>query len=60
MLAGDGYISGADIREYSDGQCVVNRERLRITVKGLEYLHSNKMMLQMANEAKGIIRSIEQ
>ena len=47
MLSDAGYIKGAEISEYADGQMAVAINRIKITLKGLEYLQENKIMREM-------------
>lgn len=54
MLADVGYIKGVQMQETLSGATNVNMERIRITLKGLEYLEENKTMRKIYNAAKGI------
>lgn len=56
MLADNGYVSGIRIKWSADGEASVSLERIRITLKGLEYLQENSMMQKAAMMAKGITR----
>ena len=61
MMDDVGYIKGARIESYIDGTASVDASKMRITLKGLEYLQENSMMQKMYRMAKGIkdvIRSI--
>lgn len=54
MLSDAGYIKGAEISEYADGQMAVAINRIKITLKGLEYLQENKIMREMYKAARGL------
>lgn len=54
MMADVGYIKGIRIVEDITGRTTVHCERLRITLKGLEYLQENSIMRRIYNTAKGI------
>ena len=54
MMSDVGFIKG--IRVYTDctGECCIDNEGIRITLKGLEYLSENTIMQRMYKVAKGI------
>ena len=54
MMQREGYVDGVTRAEYYDGASSVNATGIRITIKGLEYLHGNSMMAKAARAAKGI------
>ena len=54
MMADVGYIKGIRIVEDITGCTTVHCDRLRITLKGLEYLQENSIMRRIYNTAKGI------
>lgn len=54
MLSDEGYIKGIKIARSVDGQILVSRSNIRITLKGLEYLNENSFMKKAANLAKGV------
>lgn len=54
MLVDRDYIKGISVRRGADGRIVLSIPAPRITLTGLEYLHSNEMMQRMAAEAKGV------
>ena len=53
MLFNDGYIDGLTIIQNIGGRSL-RIDRLRITLKGLEYLSDNSLMAKAARLAKGI------
>ena len=55
MLYNDGYIQGLVIKRYTDGGSLVKVDKVKITLKGLEYLEENSMMRKIANAVKGIV-----
>ena len=54
MMLDVGYIKGVIIQEDIAGGTNVDCERLRITLKGLEYLQENSIMRKIYNAAKGV------
>lgn len=54
MLVESGYVTGVRIREYADGEKSIEISRMRITLKGLEYLTENSIMQRIYNLAKGV------
>lgn len=54
MLSEEGYVDGISITRSLDGIPTVSTSRVRITLKGLEYLQENSLMQKAANLAKGI------
>lgn len=60
MMLKNGYIEGIIVKKYADGEEVILREEnMKITLKGLEYLHDNSMMKKAARIAKGIAETIK-
>lgn len=59
MLNESGYIKGVVITEFIDGLTDVNIDKIKITLKGLEYLESNSIMQKAADIANGIIRIVK-
>lgn len=57
MLSDSGYITGVVIKQYVDEgyPTVTDCSKIRITLKGLEYLEENSLMQRAKNLAKGII-----
>ena len=53
MLVKRGYIDGADVKRSADGMIMLSLSTPRITLSGLEYMHSNEFMLKAAAQAKG-------
>lgn len=58
MMQREGYVDGVTRAEYYDGTSSVDATGIRITIKGLEYLHGNSMMAKAARAAKGIAEII--
>ena len=59
MLIRNEYIEGASAKRYvRTPLMIINLERTRITLKGLEYLQENSLMKKAANIAKGITEII--
>lgn len=56
MLYESGYISGISCKKYIDESNVriMSVSRVKITLKGLEYLNENSTMRKLADTAKGI------
>lgn len=55
MLQDAGLIKNADLRTDITGEMFIkNPKKIRITLKGLEYLSENIIMRKMYNAAKGI------
>lgn len=54
MMSDIGYIKGISVYEDVTGDTVVENQRIRITLKGLEYLSENTIMQRMYKTAKGI------
>ena len=54
MMLDVGYIKGVSIQEDITGGTNVDCERLRITLKGLEYLQENSIMRKIYNAARGV------
>ena len=59
MMVDNGYIAGVEISNYLNGEKKFVIRDMRITLKGLEYLHENKLMKKAARTAKGIIAVIK-
>lgn len=58
MMQREGYVDGVTREEYYDGTSHMDASSIRITIKGLEYLHGNSMMAKAARAAKGIAEFI--
>lgn len=58
MMQDVGYIKGADIVPYVTGQTVVDCSRVRITLRGLEYLQENSIMRKLYKLAKGVKETV--
>ena len=56
MLSDSGYIKGVVIKEYLRNT-VLDYTRMKITLKGLEYLADNSLMAKAYKASKGIIES---
>ena len=54
MLVDSGYIEGVQVYQPADGGIVLNMSRMRITLKGLEYLEENSTMKRAYRAVKGI------
>ena len=54
LLAQDGYISGVSCKEYLCEESVLNISKIKITLKGLEYLSENAMMKKVICMAKDV------
>ncbi|MCK9168890.1 MAG: YjcQ family protein [Treponema sp.] len=54
MLLKDGYIEGVDIRTVIDSEEDIDISEIQITIKGLEYLAKNTMMIRAYNTVKSI------
>jgi len=53
MMADVGYIKGVSIKYDITGETCVTVSKLRITLKGLEYLQENSIMQRLYQTAKG-------
>lgn len=49
---------GVTITENIFGDTIVNCDKIKLTLKGLEYLHENSTMKKTANAIKGIAEII--
>lgn len=58
MLVNEKYIKGVTITENIFGDTIVNCDKIKLTLKGLEYLHENSTMKKTANAIKGIVEII--
>lgn len=58
MMLDVGYIKGAKVYKDIFGETCVDADNIRITLKGLEYLHENSIMQKFYNAAKGIVNLI--
>ena len=58
MMQRDGYVDGVTRSDYFDGTHRIDASGMRITIRGLEYLHENSMMARAANAARGIAEVI--
>lgn len=60
MMLKNGYIEGAEAKYYVNSRTpvILNLNRAKITLKGLEYLEENSMMKKVANHALGLAEDI--
>lgn len=58
MLVSQGYVEGVSIHRASDGALMISFVSPRITLRGLEYLQENPMMLKASNFEKGIAETV--
>lgn len=58
MMQRDGCVDGVTRSGYFDGAHRIDASDIRITIRGLEYLHENSMMARVANAARGIAKVI--
>lgn len=61
MLQKNGLVEGLTVREYIDNAAdaiIINSKKLKITLKGIQYLEENSMMKKAANAAKGILGAL--
>ena len=54
MMSDVGFIKGVTFQESIDDELIVFPEKIRITLKGLEYLQENSIMQRLYKAAKGI------
>lgn len=54
MLIDRDYIKGVAVKRGADGHISLSISTPRITLTGLEYLHSNELMRKTADELKGV------
>lgn len=54
MMSDVGYIKGVEMYDDITGERHIEADRMRITLKGLEYLQENTIMQRMYKLAKGI------
>lgn len=59
MLKNEGYIDGVAIVKRMNAPKSVKLLNVKITLKGLEYLHENSLMQKAMNIAKGITEIIK-
>ncbi len=55
MLCDEGYIKGVRITVNSIGETKANVSRMRITLKGIDYLSNNPAMRKIAESTTGIV-----
>ena len=55
MLVREEYVDGIGAKRSADGAVTISVSSPRLTIKGLEYLHENSVMREMAAVAKGIV-----
>ncbi len=58
LILDGGYVEGATRVKRLGGADAVKMGRMRITLRGLEYLAENSFMRKAANIAKGIIETV--
>ena len=58
MLLDEGYIKGAKVYENIMGTTVRDVDRMKITLRGMEYLKENHLMKEAAETAIGIVKII--
>lgn len=56
MLSDEGYVKGVKITVSSLGETKANVNRMRITLKGIDYLSNNATMREIAEKSTGIIK----
>ncbi|GHU38817.1 hypothetical protein FACS1894105_13120 [Clostridia bacterium] len=59
MLVKNEYIEGVSIKNYWHAPASISMKRPKITLKGLEYLASNPIMIKESNTAQGILEIIQ-
>lgn len=58
MLQKAGYIEGIVVRDFISGESAVNIDNIAITLDGLEYFASNRLMRRLYKVAQGAIAII--
>lgn len=55
MLQKEGYIEGLSCKQYIGEETVIRADKIRITLKGLEYLAENSVMQKIKNAAIEVV-----
>lgn len=55
MLHKEGYIEGLSYKQYVGEESVMRVEKVKITLKGLEYLEENSLMQKIKNAAMDVV-----
>ena len=55
MLYKEGYIEGLSFKQYVGEESVMRVEKVKITLKGLEYLEENSLMQKIKNAAMDVV-----
>ena len=55
MLSEEGYIKGLYYKEYVGEESVLRVDKVKITLKGLQYLEENSMMRKVKDETTGVV-----
>ncbi|MBQ1678672.1 MAG: hypothetical protein II062_03965 [Oscillospiraceae bacterium] len=55
MLHKEGYIEGLSFKQYVGEESVMRVEKVKITLKGLEYLEENSLMQKIKNAAMDVV-----
>lgn len=55
MLQKEGYIEGLSYKQYIGEESVMRVEKVKITLKGLEYLEENSLMQKIKNAAMDVV-----
>lgn len=55
MLHKEGYIEGLSYKQYVGEESVMRVEKVKITLKGLEYLEENSMMRKIKDATTGVV-----
>ena len=55
MLSKEGYIDGLSCKQFIGEECVMRIEKVKITLKGLEYLEENSMMRKIKDSTGGVV-----
>lgn len=55
MLYKEGYIEGLSFKQYVGEESIMRVEKVKITLKGLEYLEENSMMRKIKDAAMNVV-----
>lgn len=55
MLQKEGYIEGLKFKQYIGEESVMQADKVKITLKGLEYLEENSMMRKIKDAALNVV-----
>lgn len=55
MLQKEGYVDGLQFKQYIGEESVMQSDKIKVTLKGLEYLEENSMMRKIKDNTSGVV-----